>query len=185
MYSYENEYCCVLPAELWDPNAGDVIPGTNLRTGKWIVLASAPMYRGYHSTAILLPDGRIMTGGGNVGDPFIEFFSPPYLFNKNNTLAKRPVFEVIGPEKRTYDQPLQIKTTNPQSISAITLIRLSSVTHSFNSGQRINRLAFKTTATGVRATLPANSNLCPPGYYMLFLISNRGVPSQARIIKMP
>ena len=65
-----------LPAELWSPT-----------TGQWTTLASNQVPRYYHSTAVLLPDGRVLLGGGWGGNGSIsdrqhsyEIFSPPYLF---------------------------------------------------------------------------------------------------------
>src|SRR6185437_4715320 len=46
----------VAPTEMWDP-----------ATGQFTVMASIAVYRGYHSTALLLPDGRVLSAGGNVG----------------------------------------------------------------------------------------------------------------------
>ena len=63
-------------------------------------------------------------------------------------------------------------------------IRLSSVTHSFNSNQRINVLKFTADASTLKVTAPANPNLCPPGHYMLFVLDKDGVPSVAKIIKI-
>ena len=64
----------VLAAELWSP-----------ATETWRTLAAAAVPRLYHSTALLLPDGRVlMAGSGNDGPAVnqtqAELFSPPYLF---------------------------------------------------------------------------------------------------------
>jgi galactose oxidase len=64
------------------------------------------------------------------------------------------------------------------------LIRLGSVTHSFNQNQRINFLAFKAVADQLAVTAPPNGNVCPPGHYMLFLLNQAGVPSIANIIQI-
>ena len=66
----------------------------------------------------------------------------------------------------------------------MTWIRLGSVTHAFNAGQRINRLAFSRTADGLQVTPPADPNLAPPGDYMLFLLNGDGVPSVAHFIRV-
>jgi hypothetical protein len=66
----------------------------------------------------------------------------------------------------------------------VTWIRLTSVTHSFNENQRLNRLSFSTTTGGLTVTTPANANLSPPGHYMLFIVNGTGVPSVAKIVQI-
>ncbi len=153
----------VYAAEQWDA-----------ATGHWSTMASETVYRGYHSIAVLLPDGRVLSAGGDM-QPNAEVFSPPYLFK-----GPRPVV-TAAPAGATYGQNFFV-SSSATNIEKITLVRLSSVTHSINMDQRINRLAFSATAGGFTVTAPASANLCPPGYYMLFLIDNQGVPSIARIM---
>jgi len=59
------------------------------------------------------------------------------------------------------------------------LVRLSSVTHSFNAGQRINFLSSQVAGGSLTATAPPNANVCPPGHYLLFILNAQGVPSVA------
>jgi hypothetical protein len=84
-----------------------------------------------------------------------------------------------------YGGTFQIGTAQPTQIATVSLIRLSSVTHSFNAGQRINYLSFQVTGGTLTATGPANANVCPPGHYMLFIVDQQGVPSVATIIQLP
>ncbi len=80
----------VYAAETWDP-----------ATGFWTELADMKVHRGYHSTALLLPDARVLSVGGGICGGCLEggyhqknaeIFSPPYLFNKDGSgqLASRP-----------------------------------------------------------------------------------------------
>lgn len=161
-------------AELWDP-----------ANASWRTLASMQIPRLYHSTALLLPDGRVLSAGGgrppaiNAADNLnAEVFSPPYLFN-----GPRPGIS-NAPANIAYDAGFDIETPDGVTIRSVTLVRLSSVTHSFNMNQRFNRLPFVRTANGVRPTAPANANLAPPGHYMLFILNDRGVPSIARIVQL-
>ena len=169
----------VLPAEIWDP-----------ATGNWSTLASMAVERLYHSTAVLLPDGRILSAGGGRGAsrieidrPTAEIYSPPYLFNANGSLAQRPTI-TSAPGSVSYGARFTVETADPASITAVTLVRLSSVTHAFNMNQRFNRLDYAVDGGGLTVTAPANANLAPPGHYMLFVLNGNGVPSIARIIRI-
>jgi hypothetical protein len=77
-----------------------------------------------------------------------------------------------------------VGTSAPSSISGVTLIRLSAVTHAFNMNQRFVRLTFSQAAGGLNATAPAAPEIAPPGHYMLFLLNSTGVPSIARIVRL-
>src|SRR5205814_5430641 len=112
-------------SEMWDP-----------ATGRWTTMASITVCRSYHSTALLLPDGRVLSAGGDFGGASAEVYSPPYLFN-----GARPAI-TSAPANVTYGQSFFVGTPDAASVSKVTLIALSSVTHGFNMGQRINRPAF-------------------------------------------
>ena len=157
----------VLPTEMWDP-----------ATGQFTVMASIAMYRGYHSTALLLPDGRVLSAGGNVGGPNAQLFSPPYLF-----AGARPAI-ASAPASAGYGQTVFVGTPDAASISSVTLLREASVTHTNNMSRGFSRLSFTKTSTGLNVTMPANANLAPPGYYMLFILNSAGVPSVGSIIQI-
>jgi hypothetical protein len=61
----------------------------------------------------------------------------------------------------------------------VTIIRLTSTTHAFDAGQRLNTLSFTKATDGLSLTVtpPAAGKLAPPGPYMLFLVNSNGVPS--------
>lgn len=162
---FDNSSAAVLPAEMWDP-----------ATGKFSVMASISKYRGYHSTALLLPDGRVLSAGGNVGGPNAQVFSPPYLF-----AGARPTIS-SAPGSVAYGQTVFIGTPDAGAISQVSFLRTGSVTHTFDESQRFMRLQFTQAAGGLNITMPANGNLAPPGYYMLFILNSLGVPSVATIV---
>jgi hypothetical protein len=171
----------VLAPELWDPE----------NPGAWKPLASMSHHRLYHSTALLLADGRVLSVGsgqpaatGLMDDYTAEIFSPPYLFNADGTPATRPVIN-SAPATVTYGQIFNLKTPAAVNIRKITWIRLSAVTHAFNQNQRMNVLSFTQTAVNnLAVTAPANANLAPPGHYMVFVVNSSGVPSVARIVRI-
>jgi PKD repeat protein len=164
---FDNASAPVYLTEMWDPVTETFTP-----------MASITQYRGYHSTAVLLPDGRVLSAGGDVSGATAEIFSPPYLFN-----GARPTIST-GPTMISYGQTFSVMTPDSASIAQVNLIRLSSVTHSFNQDQRINRLSFTIGSGTLNVTAPANGNLAPPGPYMLFILNGNGVPSIAQIIQL-
>src|SRR4029453_8867571 len=81
-------------------------------------------------------------------------------------------------------QPFAVNTSQANTIASVVLVRMGAVTHAFNTDQRLVGLFFA-VGTGVfNVTPPPNQNIAPPGYYMLFLINNPGVPSVAKFIQL-
>jgi len=168
----------VLAAELWNP-----------ATGQWSVMARMQVPRMYHSNALLLPDGRVVSAGGGrpaatgtTDQPNAQIYSPPYLFNTDGSLATRPAISSVRTELN-YGQSFSISTPDAANVTAVTLVRLGSFTHSFDQNQRFNRLTFTTSAGALNAIAPASGTSCPPGHYMLFILIN-GVPSVAKIVHL-
>ena len=160
----------ILQPELWDPV-----------TETWTLMASMQIPRIYHSTAALMPDGRVLSaGGGRWGPDHLdaEFYSPPYLFK-----GPRPTI-TSAPSSVGWGANFFVGTPNGANIGAVNLLRLSSVTHAFNMNQRFVKLTFQQTAGGLTVQSPANANLAPPGHYMLFILDNNGVPSVASIVRI-
>jgi Domain of unknown function (DUF1929)/Bacterial Ig-like domain (group 2) len=155
----------VLPAELWNPG-----------TETWTIMDSLSVYRGYHSTAVLLPDGRVYSGGGNAASS--EVFSPPYLFQGGRPTITSVPSNVVG------GQTFFVATPDAASISSVNWISPAATTHTFNENQRFNRLSFTQTADGLNVTTPSNANLAAPGYYMLFLINSSGIPSVGSFVNV-
>ena len=156
----------VFAAEMWNP-----------ATENWTTMASAQIPRLYHSMALLLPDGRILSMGGN-GYPQPEIYEPPYLFK-----GTRPTIN-SAPATVNYGQSFFVDTPDAAGVTQVTWIRLSSVTHGFNMDQRFSRLSFSQVAGGLNVLAPSNPNLAPPGHYMLFILNGNGVPSVAKIIQV-
>ncbi|WP_223164256.1 galactose oxidase-like domain-containing protein [Nocardioides mesophilus] len=173
----------VFAAERWNP-----------ATGTWSVLASASRVREYHSSAALLPDGRVLTGGGGVCgtcmtkgylEKNIEYFEPPYLFRSDGSgqRAARPVIN-SAPATAGYGRNVAIASAQASTIAKVGLVRLGAPTHSEDQGQRYVPLSFSAVGTTITAAAPATSNIAPAGYYMLFITDAAGVPSVAKIIKL-
>ncbi len=157
------------------------------KTGKWTLGASAAIPRLYHNSALLLPDGSVLTAGGGAPGPVNELngeiYYPPYLYLQDGSgnPAPRPTV-VSAPSSLTNGQTFQLTVGAADTISAINLIRTGSMTHNFNSEQRLIPVQFTQNGTTITATLNAPAQLMPPGYYMLFAINASGVPAVAPII---
>jgi hypothetical protein len=142
----------------------------------WTTMASMQRPRMYHSSSVLLPDGRVLTAGTD-GEFTAEIYSPPYLFQ-----GPRRVI-TSAPSAVAWGSNFFVGTHVPSKIDKVVLIRPSAVTHSINMEQRAIELDFGVGGGGVTVGAPPNGGVAPPGYYMLFLV-NDGVPSTAAFIKI-
>jgi len=137
----------------------------------------------YHSTAVLLPDATVVLSGGNpqqgVFEPHIEIYQPPYLFNADGSLATRPSL-TAAPTTVGYGQTFTV--TSNGTIAGAVLIREGAVTHAFDMSQRAVGLSFTTNGQAITLTGPPNSNVAPPGVYLLFLVNTNGVPSVGQVV---
>ena len=165
-------------AELWNPV-----------TKEWKKLAAEDVDRCYHATAVLLPDATVLSAGGGEfvvrGEPNdpkdshsnAQIFHPPYLFH-----GPRP--EIISaPGEIFYGEIFSLKIAG-SDVGNVTWIRLPSVTHSLDQNQRIHVLRFHRKDGNLTVVAPERPEICPPGYYMLFVLSKAGVPSVARIVRI-
>jgi galactose oxidase len=169
---FSDEAKAIHAAELWDPS-----------NGHWTTLASNTVPRVYHSTSLLLKDGRVLhTGSGDANGEIdhynAEIFSPPYLF-----LGARPTIS-SAPSAVNYGDSFLIGTPDPAAISRVTWIRLGSVTHAFDMNQRFVELLFQRVSGALKVAAPTDPNLAPPGHYLLFILNAKGVPAVARIVRI-
>ena len=175
----------VYSSETWNP-----------RTGQWTVGARATVPRNYHSTALLLPDGRVLTTGSRmcgIGCALnhlnAEIYYPPYLFQKDGSgeLASRPRIRAYSGSAQTgVGREFYLYTPGQTAdISRVTMIRMGSTTHAFNMDQRFLEINFRRyDGNWLVASSPNNANIAPPGYYLTFVVNTAGVPSVGRIIRV-
>lgn len=154
----------------------------NPKTSTWRKVGSHSVPRVYHSSALLLPDGRVATFGGNPVDSFemrIEVYTPPYL----QTGTARPTIASASTEIH-YGATYSVASTQAAPIASAVLVLPAAVTHSSDPNQRLVDLPFTATAGGVSVSVPNEPNLAPPGWYMMYLVDANGVPSVAHWVHL-
>jgi hypothetical protein len=171
----------IATAEIWDPVTEQVTQ---------VADANANIFRGYHSTALLLPDGRVLVTGGDHDyggaipgqNTNAEIYSPAYLFNDDGSPAARPTV-TAAPDVAELGDSIFVETGDAASITKALWVVPGAVTHAQNWTQRANTLEFSIGEGGVNIQLPADQNEAPVGYYMLFLVNDQGTPSMAEWIR--
>lgn len=179
-YNDEDGSTASLNADLYDPIANAFAPaGQNVYA------------RLYHSVALLLPDATVWLAGGNPSrgsyEQHMEIYQPAYLFttdlNGNVIPATRPTI-TSAPAAVTWGTQFTVQTPDAANIASVALVRNGSVTHAFNMDQRLVGMSFSVQSGTLTVTAPPNGNIAPPGYYMLFLLNNSGVPSAASFVQL-
>ncbi|MFG2983586.1 galactose oxidase-like domain-containing protein [Streptomyces sp. NPDC048258] len=160
--------------------------------GRWRLGPAQRLPRGYHSNALVMPDGRMMVTGDELqqiaNDPditdgmdgSIELYEPAYLHR-----GPRPALDRVPAGELAHDQAFEVVSSTPKDVARAVLLAPTTVTHSVNTSQRHLELRL----TGVRGTTvglrtPPTAADAPPGYYMLFLLDAKGVPSTAKWVKL-
>jgi hypothetical protein len=176
----------ILVPEIWNPT-----------TQQFSFLNPMQTPRTYHSTAILLPDGRVFVGGGGqcgAGCPqnhlTAEILTPPYLLNSDGSAAARPTLIAAGTStSATLGSNIAAETSG--QVASFVLMRLSATTHTVNNDQRRIPLSIGTTtalsggAYAYTLTMPsADPGVVLPGYYMLFALNSNGVPGVSTTIQI-
>ncbi len=151
------------------------------QTETWTTLPLHTVPRDYHSTALLMQDGRVWTGGSTpaqgVFELRTELYMPDYYFETRPTIT--------GVQQQGgYGGTITIQTPDAPNIDSVSLVRLGSTTHHYDPNARLVWLPITgKDPTSVTTLAPLNANLAPPGYYMLHVLIN-GVPSAANIINI-
>lgn len=172
----ENNATAVKEAELYDPAMNTFASASSME-----------FPRLYHSSTLLLPDATVVGMGSNpqrrVYQHEIEVYSPPYLFTAGGGAAARPTITSVPAGTIGYGAAFQVRTPDAASIRSVVLARAGAVTHAFDMEQRLVGLTFTAGAGVLNARAPANGNLAPPGYYLLFILNAQGVPSVAQFVR--
>jgi Domain of unknown function (DUF1929) len=156
-------------------------------SGTWRLGPPQFFKRAYHSTALLLPDGRILSAGDDndpAKDPSrhadkAELYEPPYLF----AAGTRPVLDT-APSQITYGQAFTVGAR--EAVDRGVLIAPGATTHANDMSQRLVALRLLGRGADGQITFeaPPSANVAAPGYYMMFLVSPSGKPSVAHWVKV-
>jgi hypothetical protein len=177
-----------LTTELWDP-----------RSGRWRLGPPQREFRAYHSSAVLLPDGRVISAGDDYSGRFTgaefdrnftidsaEVYEPPYLFDGNGK-APRPKLR-SAPKQVGWNKTVRLRVKRARRDRPVTravLMAPSATTHAVDMNQRYVPLRIvKSTRGSLTVKTPANANIALPGYHMLFVLDRNGTPSVARWVRI-
>ncbi len=171
--------------QMFDPQSGETKP-----------LVETTVARHDHSTALLLPDATVITMGGNRTDlsgdpteagrnkgvPVAQVYYPSYLFK-----GARPVIKA-APTEISYGSSFRVRVSGEWEsgqIESVVMIRMGPITHNWDWGNRFVSLAFaRHRGRRLIVKAPAVPGLAVPGYYMLFVVSENGVPSVAKVVHL-
>lgn len=164
------------------PRAGNVLRAAtyNPATNAWTTVAADPIGRNYHSSSLVLLDGRVAVFGSNPADGSFEMrvsiYEPGYLFK-----GTRPVIN-SAPTGVTYGESISLGVTG--TVAAASLTSVGSATHQLDTNARLVDLPISGTGGMRSAIVPSNPALLPPGPYMLTVLDSNGVPSVARMVSV-
>ena len=117
------------PAEIFDPDEPDPM-------NAWFTGASMKYSRGYHSSAILLPDGSVLMGGDKLDAIMTGETTPHEIYLPGYYFKPRPIINSVTPNPVSYNSNFTIKTSDTSSIAKVVFLRPGAVTHGVNMSQR-------------------------------------------------
>jgi hypothetical protein len=159
--------------DLWDP-----------ATNAWRRGPQQVEQRTYHSTAILLPDGRVISAGdddfGGQDKDTAQIYSPPYMFK-----GQRPVIDA-APTEIGWGTTFAVNAhAAAGEVTKAVLVAPGAVTHANDMNQRLIEMRLAPAGAGrVNLVAPADGNIAPPGWYMLFALDANDVPSVAKWVHL-
>lgn len=166
----------------------------NIETGSVTSLdpwSNDDLERGYHNFALLLKDGRILLGGGistagNIGceRSDLRIYNPPYLSGPRPIISHRPISTSMHAGGATLALNYSGGPLRSSAKGGVVLMAVGSTTHSFDQNQRYIKLSFTQSGNSLIITPPANTQIAPPGDYILFLVAKSGAPSLGMTLRI-
>ena len=163
----------VLSSEIWNP-----------ATQTWSPATATGATRGYHSTAVLMPDGTVLVGGSGHANPGLagqfssQVYSPAYL-----SKGPRPTITSV-PSHLNYGNGFNVTMGDASTISQVNLVSLGSDTHQSDMDQHFVPLSYTQSGSTLTIQPPSGGTYAPPGHYMLFILNSSGVPAVAPIVSV-
>jgi hypothetical protein len=148
------------------------------QSDSWHVGPDARETRGYHSVALLMPDGRVWTAGSEwnysaTPNLAIELFEPDYYeVSDRVSITASPATVIYSESFTIHFQP----TSTNAPITRVALMRLGSATHACDGDQRYVSVPFTQNGATLTVTAPPDATIAPPGFYMLWLIDGDNLP---------
>ena len=151
-------------------------------TKTWSYTAEQRIPRGYHCTAVLLPNGSVLASGTTPLGKYelgMEVYYPEYFFK-----GIRPLIRQV-PAEIQYAHTFEVEYIYTDDVDQAVLISPGSMTHAFDMNQRFVELSIE-DVNNKRLILgaPPDAHIAPPGYYMLFILSKQGVPSVSKFVRL-
>ena len=158
-------------------------------TGDFIKVAPQAIPRNYHSTAILLADATVFSGGGGLCGSCAtnhydaQVYSPGYLFNADGSHAIRPIINTVnGGTTANIAAGGTLTAITTGQVSYWSMIRMASTTHTVNTDQRRIPLTATRKGNAWTMTVPDDRGVAIPGAWMLFAMDQNYVPSIAKYV---
>ena len=172
--------------KMFDPDTGRI---------KELLTTTDP--RGSHANTVLMPDATVLIMGGNrydavpQGDPDLgvntaRIYRPPYLFNEDGSAARQPVI-VDAPNTIFYGTIFNVRMSKEEALEAekVVIIRTGVNTHGLYTDIRYVQIPFSMESNGnLKVKAPNMPVQAIPGDYMLFVVSDKGVQSVAKHMRL-
>jgi galactose oxidase len=166
----------ILTPEMWDP-----------ATQQFTQMAPNSIPRTYHSFALLMLDGTVISGGGGLCGTCstnhfdAQIYTPQYLLNSDGSYAQRP--NILSMSSNTVALGGSITFTTNMPIASMSMIRYGSATHTVDTDQRRYSAPFSNPSGNTYTmTVPTDPGIVLPGYWMMFAMNSAGVPAVAQTV---
>ena len=157
----------VLEIQIWDPADNTITNGPEQK-----------IPRLYHSSAIVLVDGCVMSAGGGTPGPLTNLNGQlycPYHGYDRPTINKCPKNVASG---KTFTMTVD----NTSEIVMVTATKAGSSTHTRNCDNRWLELKFDVVDDTTLRVYVRNKNVMIAGVWLFNVINKFGVPSEASIV---